>query len=134
MVATGEYLRPFASEAELTQKDLAERGVPAVAILRLAYRATDTRAEAEALASFSNSHGWKKILVVTANHRTRRMRYILERSLTSGTELHVIAARDSNYDPNNWWRHRESMKNFMRESAGFLFTLWEMRHSDVHTS
>jgi uncharacterized SAM-binding protein YcdF (DUF218 family) len=133
VVAGGEYLRAYASAAELTQKDLVERGVPATSIVRLAYRATDMREEAEALASFAGSHGWKKILLVTANYRTRRVRYILERSLASGTELHVVAARDSNYDPNEWWKHRASLKNLLRESGGFLLALWEMRHQDVQT-
>jgi uncharacterized SAM-binding protein YcdF (DUF218 family) len=134
VVASGEYLRPYASEAELTQKDLIERGVPATSIIRLAYRMGETREEVEALGSFASSHGWKKILVVAANYRTRRMRYILERSLASGTELHVVAARDSNYDPNDWWKHRMSLKNFLRESAGFFVALWEMRHKDAQTS
>ncbi|MGH9712048.1 MAG: YdcF family protein [Candidatus Acidiferrales bacterium] len=134
VVATGEYLRPYASEAELMQKDLVERGVPATSIVRLPYRAVEMHEEAEALGTFASSHGWKKILVVTANYRTRRMRYILERSLASGTELHVVAARDPNYDPNDWWRHRAGVKNFLRETVGFFAAIWEMRHKDEQTS
>lgn len=134
VVASGENLRPYASEAELTQKDLVERGVPAASIVRLTYRATNTREEAEALGTFLSSHGWKKVLLVAANYRTRRLRYVLERTLASGSELRLAAARDANYDPNDWWRHRASVKNFLREAAGFFVSMWELRHYEVQTS
>lgn len=133
IVASGRYLRPYATEAELEQHDLSDRGVPATAIVRYAHRGTDTREEARTLATFLGSHGWKKILVVTANYRTRRVRYVLERSLPDGSELRMVAARDPDYDPNDWWKHRASVKNFFRESVGFLVALWEMRHGDVQS-
>jgi hypothetical protein len=45
----------------------------------------------------------------------------------------MVAARDPDYDPNDWWKHRASVKNFFRESVGFLVALWEMRHGDVQS-
>jgi uncharacterized SAM-binding protein YcdF (DUF218 family) len=134
IVASGRYLRPYATEAELTQHDLTDRGVPATAFVRFAHRGADTREEARELATFLSSHGWKKILVVTANYRTRRVKYVLERSLPEESEVRMVAARDPDYDPNNWWRHRASVKNFFRETLGYFEALWEMRHSDVKSS
>jgi uncharacterized SAM-binding protein YcdF (DUF218 family) len=134
IVASGRYMRPYATEADLTQHDLIDHGVPATAIVRFAYHGTETREEFRELAEFLRSHGWKKLLVVTANYRTRRVRYVLDRSLPEGSELRVVAARDPDYDPNDWWGHRASAKNFFREVAGFIGTLWEMHRSSVKRS
>ena len=131
IVASGKYLRPYATEAELEQRDLTDRGVPATAIVRYPYRAAGTREEVRGLATFLGSHGWKKVMVVTANYQTRRVRYILERSLPEGSEVHMVAARDPNYDPNSWWGHRASVKNFFREMVGFFAALWQIHRSDL---
>jgi uncharacterized SAM-binding protein YcdF (DUF218 family) len=133
IVASGKYLRPYATEAELEQHDLTDRGVPAAAIVRYPYRAAGMREEARGLATFLGSHGWKKVIVVTANYRTRRVRYVLERSLPEGAEVRMVAARDPDYDPNEWWKHRESAKNFLRETAGFFAALWETQGSDLQS-
>jgi uncharacterized SAM-binding protein YcdF (DUF218 family) len=133
IVVSGKYFRPYATEAELEQHDLTDRGVPAAAIVRYPYRATGMHEEVRALATFLTSHGWKKVIVVTANYRTRRLRYVLERMLPDGAEVRMVAARDPDYDPNDWWKHRESMKNFFRESAGFFAALWEVHRSDLQS-
>jgi uncharacterized SAM-binding protein YcdF (DUF218 family) len=134
IIASGRYLRPYASIAELEEHDLTDRGVPASAILRLAHRAQDTQEEAVAISQFISSRGWKRIIVITSNFHTRRARYICERTFPPGTVLRVVAARDSDYDPENWWRTRLGIKIFAHELAGMLVAMWEMRHNDVQTS
>jgi uncharacterized SAM-binding protein YcdF (DUF218 family) len=131
VVASGRYLRPYASIAELMEHDLVDRGVPAGAVVRFPHRARDTREEAAALAPFLASHGWKKILVVTSNYHTRRAEFIFARSLNSGTELRVVAAAGRDYDPDNWWKTREGIRLFFHESVGMVVALWEMRHSEA---
>lgn len=134
IIASGRYLRRYASIAELEEHDLVDRGVPASAIIRLAHRAENTREEALVISQFVSSRGWKRILVVTSNYHTRRSLYIFERTLPPGTVLRVVAARDSEYDPDNWWRTRRGVKIFAHEFLGMFVALWEMRHSDVRTS
>lgn len=134
IIASGRYLRPYASIAQLEEHDLIGRGVPASAILLFANRATDTREEGEALATFLSAHGWKRIIVVTSNYNARRTRYILERVLPAGTELRVIPARDVNYDPDNWWRSQRGLNDFFHEFVGMFVAMWELRHQDVRTS
>jgi len=134
VVASGRYLRPYANLADLTQHDLIAAGVPASAVVKFACRARDTREEAEQLSAFLSSRGWKKILVVTANYQTRRTRHILERTVAPGSELHVIAARSAEYDPDDWWRHRASATAFFRETVAYLATLWEMRRNEIRIS
>ena len=134
IVASGRYLRPYAGIAELEQHDLSDRGVPANAIVPLAHHAENTREEAIAIGQLISSRGWKRIIVVTSNYHTRRARYICERIFPSGTVLRVIAARDSDFDSDNWWRTRLGLKIFTHELAGMFVALWEMRHSEVQTS
>jgi uncharacterized SAM-binding protein YcdF (DUF218 family) len=134
VIASGRYLRPYASIAQLEQHDLIDQGVPTSAIVPFAHRAQNTREEGEALAKFLAAHGWKRILVVTSNYHTRRARYILTRVLPAGTMLRVLSARDTNYDPDNWWRTRRGTKIFFHECVGMVVAMWELRHEDARTS
>src|ERR1700690_1992818 len=61
VVASGRFLRPYASIAELEQRDLVERGVPAGAVVRLTHHAGNTREEAIAISQLLASRGWKRI-------------------------------------------------------------------------
>jgi hypothetical protein len=103
IVASGRTLRPYTSIAELMQRDLTDRGVPATAVVRVPNRARNTLDEAGAVSEFLSAHGWKKINVVPA------------------------------YDPNSWWRTREGLKTFFYEFVGYIVARWELRNSDVHT-
>jgi vancomycin permeability regulator SanA len=134
IVVAGRQLRPYASMAELMERDLVERGVPVSAVVKFPHRGENTREEAQVVSEFVASHGWKRILVVTSNYHTRRARYIWERSVKAGTQLRVIAAHDSDYDPNSWWRTRNGVKLFVREVAGWVAAMWEMRDEDVKAS
>ena len=134
IVASGRGLRSYASIAELEEHDLTDRGVPMTGIVRFAHRAENTRDEAAAISQLISSRGWKRIILVTSNYHTRRARYICERSFPAGTELRVVAARDSDFDPENWWRTRLGIKIFTHELVGMIVAMWEMRNSSVQTS
>jgi uncharacterized SAM-binding protein YcdF (DUF218 family) len=133
IVASGRALRPYASIAELMQRDLTDRGVPATAVVRFPNRARNTLEEAGAVSEFLSTHGWRKIIVVTSNYHTRRARFIYEHALAPGTELRMVAAPDPAYDPNSWWRTREGVKTFFYEFVGYIVARWELRKSDVRT-
>jgi hypothetical protein len=134
IVASGRGLRSYASVAELEEHDLTDRGVPISAVVRFAHRAEDTREEAAAISQLVSSHGWKRIILVTSNFHTRRARYIYERSLAPGTVLRVVAARDHDFDPDNWWTSRTGIKIFAHELVGMVVAIWEMRHNSADAS
>lgn len=134
IIASGRYLRPYASIAQLEQHDLLDCGVPSSAIVVFAHRAENTREEGEAIGQFISSHGWKRILVVTSNYHTRRARHILSRVLPAGTEMRMLSARDTNYDPDSWWQTRRGVKIFFHEWVGMVVAMWELRHQDARTS
>jgi uncharacterized SAM-binding protein YcdF (DUF218 family) len=131
IVASGRYLRPYASISQLEQRDLRDRGVPASSIVLFPHRAASTREECSALSAYFASRGWKRILIVTSNYHTRRADYICSRLMPAGTELHVIPADDYEYNPDNWWDSRQGTKIFFHELSGFVLALWELRHDSV---
>lgn len=127
VVASGRRLRPSAGIAELMEHDLVERGVPKDKILRFAQDGDSTRDEAQALAKLAKSKNWHKVIVVTSNYHTRRARYVFRHVFPQDMEIRVAGARDGDFDPDNWWEKRKSTRLFLREIAGMLLTIWELR-------
>lgn len=127
IVASGRYLRPYISVAELMQRDLTQRGIPPAAIVLFPQRAENTREEAADLVQLFSQQGWHRIVLVTSNYHTRRARYICEHLFPAGTQFYVQAARDTVYDPGGWWKTRLGVQIFARESVGMLVAMWELR-------
>jgi uncharacterized SAM-binding protein YcdF (DUF218 family) len=134
VVASGRRLRPSAGIAELMEHDLVERGVPREKILRFAQDGDSTLEEAESLAKLAKAKKWHSAIVVTSNYHTRRARYIFRRIFPQGTDIRVASARDGDFDPESWWEKRKSAKLFMREIAGMVVTIWELRYGTAPSS
>jgi uncharacterized SAM-binding protein YcdF (DUF218 family) len=130
IVASGRSLRPYASLAELMQHDLADRGVPSAAVIRLPHTAANTREEAVLLRRMSDRQHWRRVLVVTSNYHTRRARHIYTRVFRDSADVRVIAARDFGYNPSNWWRTRSGIKLFFMESVAYPVAVWETRSTE----
>ena len=128
VIASGRWLRPYASIAQLMQHDLELRGVPRKAIVPFAHNAPDTLKELRDLNDFVQQHGWKRVMVVTSNYHTRRTRYLARHVFSPGIAVEVVAAPDVNYDPDSWWRTREGLKIFFHESVGMIVAFWEVHH------
>jgi uncharacterized SAM-binding protein YcdF (DUF218 family) len=126
IVASGRRLRPSAGIAELIEHDLAERGVPKDKVVRFTHDGESTLEEAEALARLVKEKKWRKVIVVTSNYHTRRVRYIFRRVFPQGIEVSVASARDGDFDPDHWWEKRKSIKELTQEFAGMLVTVWEL--------
>jgi uncharacterized SAM-binding protein YcdF (DUF218 family) len=126
VVASGQRLRPFAGIAELMVRDLSERGVPKDKVEAFAHDANNTREEAQALAQLTARKKWRNVIVVTSNYHTRRARYIFDRVFPSTVKVRVASARDGDFDPEQWWQHRKSLKQLTREMAGLVVAMWEL--------
>jgi hypothetical protein len=133
VVASGRFLRPYASITDLEEHDLKSDGVPEQAIVRFQHHAGNTKEEAEALRELIRQQGWKRILLVTSNYHTRRARYICERTFPAGTVLRTVPAGDSEYDSDDWWQTRRGLVIFSHEAVGMIAAMWEMRRYDVQT-
>jgi uncharacterized SAM-binding protein YcdF (DUF218 family) len=130
VVASGRMLRPYSGVAELIQRDLESRGVPAAAIIRFDQRAENTLGEAQALRELAAQRHWHRILVVTSNYHTRRARYIFRKIFPSDVSVLIESARDTDYDPDRWWETRSGLKLFFNESVGYCYAKWELRGSE----
>lgn len=133
VVASGRQLRPNAGIAQLMEHDLFERGVPKEKILRFSHDADSTREEAERLMPLISQHGWHSIIAVTSNYHTRRARYILRRVFPQDVDVHMAAAHDGDFDPENWWKSRKSIKELTRELLGMTVAMWELREKSETT-
>lgn len=126
VVASGRWLRPYASIAELMERDLADRGVPRQAVLAFPSYAANTYEEAQAIARLARERRWRRLNIVTSNYHTRRTGYIFRRTLGPAFELRIVAAADSAYDPQTWWHHRPGVKAFFHETVGYPLAIWEV--------
>jgi uncharacterized SAM-binding protein YcdF (DUF218 family) len=131
VVASGRMLRPYSSVAELMRRDLRQDNVPEAAIVVFSHSALNTRDEITALAQLFRQQGWRKILLVTSSYHSRRTAYVCRRILSPGTEFHVIAAHDSSYDPDSWWKTRLGLNLFFHEAVGMTADWWELRRLPV---
>jgi uncharacterized SAM-binding protein YcdF (DUF218 family) len=127
IVASGRLLRPYAGISELMDKDLQSRGVPAAAIVKFPQNAEDTREEAMALRGLVVGRGWHRVLLVTSNYHARRARYIFRKIFPSSIELLTVPARDTEFDPDAWWKTRQGVKIFFLETVGYCVAMWELR-------
>ena len=134
VVASGRFLRPYVSIAELTEHDLKDRGVPTDAIVRLTHRAENTREEIDVIVHLAEAKHWTRVLIVTSNYHTRRTRMIATRMFPESDDLRVISAPDADYNPNTWWQSRLGQKLFLHEFVGYAVAMWEIRRITPPTS
>jgi len=127
VVASGRRLRPNAGIAELMEHDLVERGVPRDKIIRFSHDGDSTLEEAQSLVRIVKERKWHSVIVVTSNFHTRRARYIFLHVFPQGMAVRVASARDGDFDPEDWWTRRKSIKRLTREFAGMVVAVWELR-------
>jgi uncharacterized SAM-binding protein YcdF (DUF218 family) len=126
VVASARMLRPYASIADLMERDLESRGVPASAIMRFSHSADNTLEEADGLRVLVAQKGWRRILLVTSNYHARRARYIFRRVLPGSVSLEVAGASDSEFEAATWWESQRGRKIFFLETLGYLVAVWEL--------
>jgi len=73
-----------------------------------------TRTEAVELLAEARKRGARKLLIVTSDFHTRRSRLIYQ-DLCGNLQVHVTAADHPNYEPDQWWKTRESRKTWLLE-------------------
>jgi len=134
IVASGRFLRPYASIADLTEHDLTDRGVPVDAIVKVTHRAENTRDEIDVIRRLASDKHWRKLLIVTSNYHTRRTSFICGRMFPADIGVRVIAAPDADYNPDTWWQSRLGLKLFFHELIGYLVAMWEVRRSEPASS
>jgi uncharacterized SAM-binding protein YcdF (DUF218 family) len=122
VVASGHYLRPYASVADMMRRDLIQQGVPESAIIAMPHSPGNQFTEGEVTRALVEKRGWKRILLVASNYRSRRCKRFYGQALRGTAEIHVVAAPDPAFSPQAWWRHRHSIAAVAREFIYYLTT------------
>jgi uncharacterized SAM-binding protein YcdF (DUF218 family) len=125
-----EKQKPIYSHAEENRAVLLKLGVPSEAIINFGTDLSNTYEEAHALARWAEIKGIKSVIVPTEIFSSRRVRWILNRELSSvGARVEVLALSPREYDTDNWWRDkslwhvrsREGVIAFRDEVAKYLY-------------
>jgi len=117
LLVDGPYLAYGVSEADLAGAWGVRQGVPREIMALLPMRVRSTVEEVQFLNQELGRRGVKRALVVTSNFHTRRARAVLERFGLKDVEYTVVAARDEDFDPKDWWRSRNAKKVLFLEYA-----------------
>jgi uncharacterized SAM-binding protein YcdF (DUF218 family) len=119
---------PQLSSAELVRAVLERSGVPAAAIEVVPDTVDGTATEAAVIAAFVARRQPRRILVVTARSHSARTRWLLRRLLPAETILFVRSPTDDPFQPDRWWRSRDSAREaiteYMRWANTLLGDLW----------
>ncbi len=107
-------------EGELAADWAAKKGVPREILAPLPMRARSTVMEVQALNPELERRGVKKALIVTSNFHTRRARAVFNQFGLKSIQYTVIAARDEDFDPADWWQSREAKKTVLLEYAKLI--------------
>ena len=101
-------------EGELAIRHAISRGLDAAYFDLVPVRGNSTRSEAVELLAEARRRRARKLLIVTSNFHTRRSRGIYE-DLRGDLEIHVTAAAHPFFQPDQWWKTRESRKTWLLE-------------------
>ena len=115
---------------ELNRSVAEQMGVPPDAIAVVDRPTTSTYGEAEVVLAEALRRGYRTLVVVTSKYHTSRAARIF-RYLADGQVTIVIrAARDDDFQPDRWWRHRLSTRRVVIEYqklvAFLVFDRWRL--------
>jgi uncharacterized SAM-binding protein YcdF (DUF218 family) len=101
------------NESDLAIPYAVRKGYPSEWFEAFPNNAMNTRDEAKVMLAELRRRGVKKALVVTSNYhsaRARRIYLATEKAQGGGPEIRMVAAPDQFFNPDTWWRVRESQK------------------------
>ncbi len=104
------------SFAELARREAVWQGMSDESILIAPGIVRTTYEEARAVRRLAQEQGWRTLLVVTDPFHTRRTRLIF-RDAFRGTDLTFVVrpVRNHRYQPDTWWRDRDSLRETWTE-------------------
>jgi hypothetical protein len=123
---------PDKVERELTRRGVAFEDETAAAIRllnslgvsaveRIPKAGSGTEQIGPALPRWCDARGYRKIVVVSPPDHSRRMRRMLDRSLTGHeTKARVRIARHSSFEPDHWWQDRDGQRTGIVELQKLL--------------
>lgn len=117
LIALG--IRPLDLQGE-ARRALERYGVPPAAIVALPEAVQITETELRAVHAAARARGYRRLILVTSPHHTRRVRVIWSREVSGDIEGLVVSARDEAFPMDGWWRQRRMAEAVLHEYLGLL--------------
>jgi hypothetical protein len=122
----------FMEPPDEVEREFIRRGVPYTGTMQLLRSlgvtnveqiagANGTGGEGLVLPPWCDEHRFESIIVVAANHHSRRLRRVLDRAMKGRlTRVTVQSARYSGFDPDRWWKTRGGIRTEIIELQKLL--------------
>jgi len=112
-------------ESDMTVANLKRQQLPDSCIVQIKY-GTSTREEADTILSYSQQHGFKKIIVLSSLLHTARVNKVFGKKFKdSGIQLLVHGAPSSRFNEMEWWKDEEGLISVNNEWIKTLYYWWK---------
>ena len=115
LIALGARRLDYQGESHLV---LERYGVPPGAIVLLGTQVKTTEAELKVVAQTAQARGWRRIILVTSPHHSRRVKLVWTREAAGRIEGLVALAKENDFSADGWWRRRRQAEAVLHEYLG----------------
>jgi uncharacterized SAM-binding protein YcdF (DUF218 family) len=115
LIALGARRLDYQGESRLV---LQAYGVPPDAIMALAVPVKSTEAELRLVAEAAQARGWRRIILVTSPHHSRRVKLVWTRESPGSVEGLIALAKEGDFADDGWWRKRRQAEAVLHEYLG----------------
>ena len=115
LIALGARRLDYQGESRLV---LQAHGVPPDAIMALAAPVKSTEAELRLVAGAARARGWRRIILVTSPHHSRRVKLVWTRESPRSIEGLIALAKEDDFAGDGWWRKRRQTEAVLHEYLG----------------
>ncbi|HEX7785710.1 MAG TPA: YdcF family protein [Methylomirabilota bacterium] len=112
-------IRPLDFQGESVAA-LERHGVPRAAILTLSRPVEITELEVREVAAEARARGWRRVLLVTTAHHSRRVRLIWRREAGPDIEAGIAIVDDECSADRTWWTRRRCSEAVLHEYLGLV--------------
>jgi len=115
LIALGARRFDYQGEARIV---LEKHGVPARAIVALPSPVKTTEAELKVVGEAARARGWRRVILVTSPHHSRRVKLVWRREAPSDIEGLVRLVPGDEFLDGDWWRKRRQAEAVLHEYLG----------------
>ena len=95
-------------------------GVPERAVILMTREVTNTEEELAAIAEIAHARGFRRIILVSSNSHTRRIRIMWDARHDAAVTALVHPNGYDAFEPGRWWRSRRSLENVLHELGAIV--------------
>ena len=123
---TGEYVNDYQTSASVGAEALKKFGVPEDVIQMVPSHVIGrerTYSSAVALRDWLHEHNMPmhSINVLTEDAHARRTRLLYQKAFGRNVAVGVIAISNPDYDPTQWWRYSDGVREVIGESIAYIY-------------